>query len=205
MNTMNINKQHKLVVREEKILRHEQNKPGTFKSCCHMSRQRNSGTMISTVVTYDNNDLGFPQDLGHTIDSGITLSITTDNLRVFINKTLSVLSPSNEHSIYQCVPCVSILFLLWSTVTKSINLFVKEKKTYKCVPNPFPILFPNPFSNPFSNPVCQSLPILSIRVTPNIAQSFSEAKTVLFIITEKVRDRERKKNSSLFYINCYLS
>ena len=31
-------------------------------------------------------------DIGHTIDSGIDLSITIDKLRVFINKTLSILS-----------------------------------------------------------------------------------------------------------------
>jgi hypothetical protein len=33
-----------------------------------------------------------PLFLGHTIDSGIGLSITIDKLRVFINKTLSILS-----------------------------------------------------------------------------------------------------------------
>ncbi len=30
--------------------------------------------------------------VGHTIDSGIVLSIKIDKLRVFINKTLSILS-----------------------------------------------------------------------------------------------------------------
>jgi hypothetical protein len=30
--------------------------------------------------------------VGHTIDSGIVLSIKSDKLRVFINKTLSILS-----------------------------------------------------------------------------------------------------------------
>ena len=33
------------------------------------------------------------KELGHAIDSGIDLSITIDKLRVFINKTLSILSP----------------------------------------------------------------------------------------------------------------
>jgi hypothetical protein len=31
-------------------------------------------------------------NVGHAIDSGIGLSITIDKLRVFINKTLSILS-----------------------------------------------------------------------------------------------------------------
>ena len=32
------------------------------------------------------------ETIGNTIDSGIDLSITMDNLRMFINKTLSILS-----------------------------------------------------------------------------------------------------------------
>ena len=35
---------------------------------------------------------GQEDKIGHTIDSGIGLSITIDKLRVFINKTLSILS-----------------------------------------------------------------------------------------------------------------
>ena len=35
---------------------------------------------------------GGRDEVGHAIDSGIGLSITIDKLRVFINKTLSILS-----------------------------------------------------------------------------------------------------------------
>jgi hypothetical protein len=39
--------------------------------------------------------------VGHTIDSGIGLSIKIDKLRVFINKTLSVLSECVSMRAYQ--------------------------------------------------------------------------------------------------------
>jgi hypothetical protein len=39
--------------------------------------------------------------VGHTIDSGIGLSIKIDKLRVFINKTLSVLSECVSMRVYQ--------------------------------------------------------------------------------------------------------
>ena len=57
-----------------------------FDSGVKKARASNHGPFI-IVRTREEVDM-----LGHTIDSGIVLSITIDKLRVFINKTLSILS-----------------------------------------------------------------------------------------------------------------
>ncbi len=48
--------------------------------------------MDETRADGDDDDEGGNSEVGNAIDSGIGLSITIDNLRVFINKTLSILS-----------------------------------------------------------------------------------------------------------------
>ena len=51
----------------------------------------NTRQILSNKSNPQTSNLG-SSELGNAIDSGIGLSITIDNLRVFINKTLSILS-----------------------------------------------------------------------------------------------------------------